>query len=246
MEKVILLVEDEYDIRLGLTIDLESNGGYKVWEAGDHPEAIKTLENRGIPHVILTDVMMPSSQQAGLALIQEVKKNPLWSDIPIVVLSAKGTSGDILEALRLGAMDYLVKPCGVADLLERVERAYQLSLRLSSQQESTPKEENPLKQIRKLHCETLKLALLYWELTTGKSKVDFALESELWSTYVSQAGSYNARTLDRYLHEHTLPKKPRAQLVVNSVNYILKHSPEDPALREQLEKSLKKLTDAIS
>ncbi len=123
MEKTALLVEDEVSLRLGLKIDLESNGHFEVWEAGDRPEAIDVLKNKGIPDIIITDIIMPSSKKAALELLTEVKANQEWRDIPIVVLSGRTASNDILEALQRGAVDYLVKPVLLEDLLHRANRA---------------------------------------------------------------------------------------------------------------------------
>ncbi len=246
--KTVLIVEDEPDIRLGLLIDLEAHGHYTVWEAGDRQEALLVLEKRGQPHVIITDIMMPSSKTAGLELIADIRANPQWKYLPIIVLSARIGTQEILEALKRGANDYLVKPCDLEDMLQRVGRAYELSCELvkpsSAASPDLPSE--PISDARKLHVDTLKLALWYWELTTQRTKFDLAEESKLWTTYVNAKGSYSTRTLDKYLHEASLPANPRTHLIISTATFVLQSCPEEPSLKPQLEEYIQELSQLAS
>ncbi len=246
--KTILLVEDDAAVRFGVRIDLEIHGKYKVWEAGDHQEALAVLIKRGKPHVVLTDVMMPSGQTAGLKLIKDLRSSPQWKYVPIIVLSARTNTQDILDALKQGATDYLIKPCEREDLLQRVNRAYELSCELAKTSHTSPEiaSSEHSSNARKLIVSTLRLALWYWELTTQKTKFDLAEESKLWATYINSKGSYSTRTLDKYLHETSLPTKPRTQLVLGTASYVLEVCPKEATLRPQLEAYVQELAQLVS
>jgi DNA-binding response OmpR family regulator len=235
MRKTILLVEDEKHIRMALSIDLETSGNYHILEAGDRDEALRIMENN-TPDLVLTDIMMPSSRQAGLELISDFRNQKKWKNIPIIVLSARTMSEDILDALKRGANDYLIKPYEPEDLFSRVQR----SLEFGSISETEVHEFGDEKQKqRQLLVDTIKLSLLYWELTTGKSKLDLAEESGIWSVYMDRFGSRSTKTLDRYMKIQTLPQKPRTLQVIRTADYVLKVCSEDdviikPRLLEQV------------
>lgn len=120
---VILIVDDEADVRRSLVIDLESEG-YRCIEAADRAQALELL--KGLPRpadVALVDLALPSGPLAGIDLLRELKADPAWSSMRLLVLSARSDAETILEALRFGAIDYLTKPYEPRDLLARVGRA---------------------------------------------------------------------------------------------------------------------------
>ena len=174
-----------------------------------------------MPNVILTDIMMPSGRQAGLRLVSEVKANEQWKHIPIIVLSARTDSSDILDALERGAMDYLIKPYQAESLFARIERAYELSVLLNRPKSKENSEHSTVPQIllRKTMAETMSYAILAWELGVQKSKIELAEMSGLWTAYMDKHGTYSTKTLDRYLHSGTLPKKTKN--AIDSTNRAL-------------------------
>ncbi len=246
MEKEILIVEDEDDIRNALSIELECEGSYHCVGAPDQMEAVDLLKNGYTPHVVLVDIMMPSSPEAGLELISQLKSENEWDQIPVIVLSARSQSDTILEALRRGAIDYLIKPYDPNELLSRVGRACRLNeepafLPAPNHERSMT---DPNTDWRQLHVEVMKLSLLYWELTLHKTKADLAEMSGIWSWHIDSKGTYRTKTLDRYLHERTIPKRPRTRQVLQTAHFVLKHCPTEENIRTRLEGCLQNLEAA--
>ncbi len=109
----ILVVDDEPQIRRALDIAL-SGHGYEVLLAERSKPALVQLGSDP-PDLVVLDLMLPDLD--GLALLRELRG---WSDIPVIVLSARGEEATKIEALDLGADDYLTKPFGIGELLARV------------------------------------------------------------------------------------------------------------------------------
>ncbi len=114
MKKRILIVEDEPSLRQMIAFNLESEG-YEVMTVGDGKKALDLLPGINRFALIVLDVMMP--HVSGLDVCTEIRKN---SQVPILFLSAKGTSADRIAGLKLGANDYLPKPFDLEELLLRV------------------------------------------------------------------------------------------------------------------------------
>ncbi len=116
MKKRILLVEDDVDISDMLKLCL-SNEGYDVDTAYDGEEGIKMFEKAKYSLVIL-DLMMPKVDGMGvLKVIRDV------SQLPVLILSAKGTDVDKAIGLGLGADDYIAKPFSMIEIVARVRAA---------------------------------------------------------------------------------------------------------------------------
>lgn len=109
----ILVAEDEEDIRNLIEEQLVIEG-YTVRKAADGLEALKIFLNEAIDLMIL-DIMMPKMD--GLSVLRKVRDT---SDIPIIMVTARGEEVDKVSGLSLGADDYLVKPFGMAELSARV------------------------------------------------------------------------------------------------------------------------------
>ena len=114
--QVILVVDDEAPMRKYLAANLTARG-YEVLTAVDGSEAFKLIDERPIDLLIL-DIMMPGPD--GMAVLEAVRRD---MELPVIVLSARGREADKVEALDLGADDYLTKPFGVEELLARVRAA---------------------------------------------------------------------------------------------------------------------------
>jgi two-component system, OmpR family, KDP operon response regulator KdpE len=109
----ILVVDDEPQIRRALKTALTGHG-YEVEVAENGKEAL-TLLPSWQPDALVLDLVMPDVD--GLEVLRQTRT---WSDLPVLVLSARGQERDKVQALDLGADDYLTKPFGMDELLARV------------------------------------------------------------------------------------------------------------------------------
>jgi len=108
----VLIIDDSASARLALRDFVESMG-HRVFEATHGKEGLELFHRRS-PDIVVTDLEMP--EMGGLALICELKNS--HPHIPVIVISGTGTLTDAIEAIRLGACDYLVKPIKQKDELE--------------------------------------------------------------------------------------------------------------------------------
>jgi len=111
--KTILLVEDDDTLRKTLAYNL-SQEGYKVVQTGDGAEAL-TLAREHDPDLIVLDVMLPTLD--GLSVCRIIRNE---SDVPIIILTARGSEVDRIVGLEIGADDYIVKPFSLGEFLARV------------------------------------------------------------------------------------------------------------------------------
>jgi len=116
-KKRILVVDDDTAILRLLSTNLKARG-YEVITATDGEEALETVQKDYIDLIIL-DIMMPKVD--GIQVCRHIRE---WSDIPIIILSARGDENDKVKCLELGADDYLTKPFGIAELMARVNTAF--------------------------------------------------------------------------------------------------------------------------
>lgn len=101
----ILIVEDE-DFLIRALVDNFEAEGFSVEKAVNGDEAIEQIGKQR-PEMVLLDLLLP--RKDGFAVLQEMKANPEWSLIPVVVLSNLGGDEQIKRALEMGADDYFVK-----------------------------------------------------------------------------------------------------------------------------------------
>ena len=116
----ILVVDDEPNIRSGLRLALEDQS-YEVSTAGDAAEAW-TLFRRQPHQLVITDLKMPGPL-TGLDLVRDIKHG--WPETLILVITAHGTVETAVEAMRLGAHDYLAKPVDLEILGHQVGKAFE-------------------------------------------------------------------------------------------------------------------------
>ncbi len=109
----VIVVEDEPKIRRFLKMSLESEG-FHVHEADSMKRGLIEAGTRK-PDMVVLDLGLPDGD--GVDFIRDLRT---WSDIPVIVLSARTSEGDKVAALDAGADDYLVKPFGTAELMARV------------------------------------------------------------------------------------------------------------------------------
>jgi DNA-binding response OmpR family regulator len=117
MAKYVLIVDDEPNIVLSLEF-LMKKEGYEVQSAANGEEAMQVIAEK-TPDLILLDVMMP--RKDGYELCQELRSNPSWKDIKIIMLTAKGRDVEREKGLALGADDYITKPFATQEVVEKVK-----------------------------------------------------------------------------------------------------------------------------
>jgi two-component system KDP operon response regulator KdpE len=115
-KKLILIVEDENPIRHFMTTVLCANG-YRVVSTAKGLE-IPALVSSYCPDAVILDLGLPDID--GLDALRSLRE---WSEVPVVIVSARGNERDKVEALDIGADDYVTKPFGTAELLARIRTA---------------------------------------------------------------------------------------------------------------------------
>lgn len=118
--KAILIVEDSTSTRAIIRNALEENPDYEIVEVESGFEALRVLPTKSFD-LILTDINMPDIN--GLELINFVKSNPTYRDIPLIIVTTERSEEDRKRGLSLGAFDYVTKPFEGSHLRERVEKA---------------------------------------------------------------------------------------------------------------------------
>ncbi len=111
--KRVLIVDDESKIR-EVVKEYAEFSGYEAFEAVDGMEAVR-LCKENIYDIVLMDVMMPKLD--GYSSCKEIRK---FSDVPIIILSARGEEYDKLFGFELGIDDYIVKPFSLKELMARI------------------------------------------------------------------------------------------------------------------------------
>jgi two-component system KDP operon response regulator KdpE len=114
IQQTILVVDDEAPMRKLLSSNLKATG-YMVRTAADGTEAMKLMDEHTFD-LLLLDVNLPGL--SGVQVLQAVRR---LAEVPVLMLSGRGRERDKVEALDLGADDYLTKPFGVGELLARVK-----------------------------------------------------------------------------------------------------------------------------
>lgn len=115
--KTILIIEDDEHIVELLKFNIE-NKGYNVVASLDGKEGYLKAKNE-LPDLILLDLMLPGMD--GIEICKRLKNKKSTSDIPIIMLTAKGDEDDRILGLETGADDYIVKPFSIKELLVRIK-----------------------------------------------------------------------------------------------------------------------------
>ncbi|MDP4088163.1 MAG: response regulator transcription factor [Bacillota bacterium] len=116
-EEKILVVDDEDNILELMRFNLE-NKGYKVLTAQNGLEAVRIAKTE-IPQLVLLDLMLPGMD--GYDVCKEIRRDNNISNMPIMMITAKGEELDKILGLELGADDYITKPFSIRELMARVK-----------------------------------------------------------------------------------------------------------------------------
>ena len=161
---MIYCVEDERNIRELLIYTLETTG-FKAKGFGNGAELMKALKEE-IPELILLDIMLP--KLTGLEVCQQVRE---FSDVPIVMLTAKGDDMDKILGLEYGADDYITKPFNILEVKARIKA---IMRRTSGKSEHTKKEQQQVVETGdlKLDCEGKRLYICGKEINLTTKEFD--------------------------------------------------------------------------
>lgn len=111
----VLLIEDE-EVVSKLIVDFLGKNGYEVTPFFDGPEALEHVRQRGLPHIALLDLNLPSMH--GFEIASKLKA---MADVPIIFVTSSGETDIIVQGLKKYAEDFIVKPFELRELEARVE-----------------------------------------------------------------------------------------------------------------------------
>ena len=118
MSQRILVVDDEPNIVLSLEF-LMSQAGFEVRTVGDGEAALQALAQEPADLVLL-DINLPG--MSGYEVCQEIRANPRWTGIKVVMLTAMGREMEREKGVAMGADDYITKPFSTRDLVAKIEQ----------------------------------------------------------------------------------------------------------------------------
>lgn len=118
MSKRILIADDEPNIVVSLEF-LMKREGFDVQVAVDGEAALQAIAAQ-VPDLILLDIMLP--RKDGFEVCQQIRANPQWQSLKVVMLTAKGRDTEISKGLALGADAYMTKPFSTKDLVAQVRQ----------------------------------------------------------------------------------------------------------------------------
>lgn len=165
---MIYYVEDEEDIRDLVIYTLESVG----MEAQGFPDASSFYSaiKKRMPDLVLLDIMLPDED--GVSVLRKLRKNPQTGNIPIIMATAKGAEYDKVQALDLGADDYVTKPYGMMELVSRIRAV----LRRASRENQSGSGENLLYREEALKSGPIEMNLRKHVVTVDGREVQLTLK----------------------------------------------------------------------
>lgn len=121
MKKGVVLIVDDMSTHLLLLQTILDEEGYDTIILEDSEKVIDTL-NKNKVDVMLLDIMMPGMD--GFKVLEEIAKEKKFSNLPVIIISAKTDSWSIKNAMDKGAFDYITKPINIQDVRNKVQSAF--------------------------------------------------------------------------------------------------------------------------
>jgi DNA-binding response OmpR family regulator len=118
MNRPVLIVEDDPDIAEGLRYNIEREGLRALVASTGERGLELALDRNNPPALVLLDVMLPG--MSGTELCRRLRREPATRRTPVIMLTARGSEGERVAGLELGADDYVTKPFSVRELMARV------------------------------------------------------------------------------------------------------------------------------
>lgn len=219
----VLVIDDEPPIRKLLRVGLGTQG-YQTLEAPNGKTALALLAEK--PDLVLLDLGLPDVQ--GLELLRTIRSRD--ERVPIVILSSRGDEAAKVEALDIGADDYVTKPFGMDELLARMRAAMRHQLQVQGERPVFRLGDlsvDLVRRIVKLRGEEIKLSPKEYDLLrilvqhAGKVLTHRFLLTELWD---SLTDAQYLRVYVRQLRQkiETDPGRPQYVLTETGIGYRLK------------------------
>lgn len=222
---VILIVEDENGISNFISAILTSNN-YQVIKSEKGGEALSMAADH-CPDLILLDLGLPDMD--GMEVLQKIR---LWSDIPVIVVTARGRESEKVRALDSGADDYITKPFGTMELLARIRTA----IRHKQKAEGTLNKENKVIEIGNLCIDMIKrtvtvdhevvhLTPIEYKILTllaqhaGKVLTIDSISKQIWGPYTNEQNALrvNMANIRRKIERN--PAEPEYILTEVGIGY---------------------------
>ncbi len=192
----ILVIDDEQIIQDVLS-DFLSNENFVVNSASSGEEALKELEEKHYD-IVLSDMKMPGI--SGIDLLKELKRRKM--DIIVIIMTGYGTVDTAVEAIKLGAFDYIMKPFKMEELLNVITRAFT--------QQRLERENIQLKEVMNLYelseavNQSLNLENVLQAITDVLTK---ELTADLVSILLEQPDEFEAKVTEQYIYPELTPNQ---------------------------------------
>ena len=223
---IILVVEDEPQIRRFVRAALESEGCH-VYEAENAKRGLIEAGTRK-PDLVILDLGLPDMD--GVEVIRDLRT---WTNMPIIVLSARTQEADKISALDSGADDYLIKPFGVGELMARIRTALRRRAAVAAGKEAHEFQFGDVKvdfinrrvyrREQEIHLTSIEYRLLTVLIrNTGKVLTHHHLLKEVWGPSHVESSHY-LRTYMAHLRQklESDPAQPKHLITETGVGYRL-------------------------
>ena len=218
----ILYVEDEASLALIVTDSLEMNG-FSVRHCQEGQTALRSFEKEK-PDILLIDVMMPVMD--GFTLATHIRERD--SQIPIIFLTARVQTDDVVKGFHLGANDYVKKPFRIEELVVRIQSLLKNSPKMQFSQNLMIGDYvlDSLKQTLSYHGEAIKLSYRESELLRSlyENRNQVVPREDIMKTYWSYDKYFSGRSLDVFISRirKYLNKDARIKITnIRGIGYML-------------------------
>lgn len=219
---MIYLIEDDDNIRKLVCYALEKEN-YSVKGFCTPSDFWKSIQSE-IPELILLDIMLP--EEDGLSILSKLRSKGEFENIPIIMLTAKGSEFDKVTGLDLGADDYVAKPFGMTELISRIKAVLRRweKTNITEVYSIGDLYVNPEKHIIKVSEENIPLSFKEYSLLTvllrakGKVVTRDELLSQVWGEFYEES-----RTLDVHIRKLRVKLKSAGSLIktIKNIGYRL-------------------------
>lgn len=219
---MIYLVEDDDNIRKLVCYALGKEG-YEIEGFSCPGEFWKSL-SESMPNLILLDIMLP--EEDGLSILSKLQSDKKYKNIPVIMLTAKGSEFDKVTGLDMGADDYISKPFGMTELVSRVRAVLRRYEKTNAAKEYNVKDlyVNPEKHIIRVCGENINLSFKEYSLllmlleAKGNVVSRDALLTHVWGDFYEES-----RTLDVHIRKLRVKLKSAGDLIktIKNIGYKL-------------------------